>query len=493
MRNATIGHLFILCFVGIVVGLAGFVLFPRIPVLSDSLGYFTLARNLLMGKGLVSSYVGPNEAYIMGLPCPDLHMPGWPIFIAGFMWLTRTGLYAPVLLNILLTLVSAALFYLTVRAWSDARRAFLGSLFFLLFPLTLAYEFTGMAETSLVFWSLLVVFLASLARPKRAMVWMPTILLAYAFVFATRQTSVFLIPLVSLILVERGFPRTHAICFGVALLLVSVVANLSYSRIDSLSEAQSVLFRYDLLLHSGFLKKSFYRDILTPADLNPAVPLPEMLFAILVKKPIRMFVSYFSPDNIWRAENLMKLLVIAVLALGPFLVRNKRMRWGLLAFFPLILMAIWFYKFEARQFLALSTITLAFVFALANGLRIKTYFIAIGLSLEIMCAGLFVWETQAERISVYRAEKDLAPAVAEIMSPGARVAAEYPSTMVLYKPGIAVVTVPASNEDLALLDEKLSLDAIILVGSGSKLEAPWLPKDTLIMHNDTIFVYTRPK
>jgi len=493
MRNATIRQLFILCSVEIGIGLAGFILFPRIPLLSDSLVYFSLARNLLMGNGLVSSYVGPNEAYIMGLPCPDIHMPGWPILIAEFMWLTRTGFYAPVLLNILLTVASVVLFYLTVRAWSDARRAFLGSFFFLLFPLTTAYELTGMTETSLVFWSTLAILLASVARPKKSLAWMATIMLSYVFAFTTRQTSIFLIPLVSLILVERGFSRTHVICFGMVLLLISVVTNLSYSKIGSLSEAQSALFRYDLLLHSGFLKKSFYRDILTPADLNPVAPLSELFFAILVKKPIRMFVSYFSPDNIWRVENLMKLLVIAILAVGPFLVRSKRIRWGLLAFLPLILITLLFYKFEARQFAALSAVTLCMAFGLARFLRVKPWLTMVVFSAWLVLGVLYTLEVQKERLAVYRTERTLAPAVAEVMPTGARVAVSYPRTVVLYRPDIAVVTTPASHEDLALLDEKVGLDAIVLSVSEPAFVSWGWSEDTLVLGPDNLFIYTKPK
>lgn len=316
-KRVTLIHLGIIMGLGLAIGLLGWFLFPKIPVLSDSIGYFTAARNLLIGKGLVSSYVSPNEAFIMGLPCPDLHMPGWPLLIAGFMWLTRTGLYAPIVLNILLTLSSAILFYFTVRIWSDRTKALMGSFFFLLFPLTLAYEFTALAEMCLVFWSILAVFLALVARPKRTLIWFMVIGLAYMAGFCTRQTAIFLLPFISLILAEKGFSRATAICFGIVLALVSTLAHFAYSSVDSLNEAQNLLFRYDLLLHTGLLRGSFYREILTPENLSAGVPIPELLWSILAKKPVRMFVSYLSPDRIWQAETLMKLVVIGILAIGP--------------------------------------------------------------------------------------------------------------------------------------------------------------------------------
>lgn len=326
MRADALRHIGIIIFTGIAIGIAGFALFPRIPVLSDSISYFTVAQNLLSGKGLVSSYVGPNEAFIMGLPSPDIHMPGWPLLIAGFMWLTHVGLSAPIILNIVLTIFSAVLFYLTVGAWSDRRRALVGSFFFLFFPLVLAYEFTGLAEISLVFWSALAVFLASIAKPKKTLIWLVVIGLAYTAGFCIRQTAIFLVPLISMILAERGFSRFNSILFGIGLAIVSAIAHFAYSSVDSLHEAQNLLFRYDLLLHTGLLRGSFYREILTRADLSPPVPLPELLWAILAKKPVRMLTSCISPDRIWQAETLMKALVIAIMVAVPFLVRLKRIR-----------------------------------------------------------------------------------------------------------------------------------------------------------------------
>lgn len=134
---------------------------------------------------------------------------------------------------------------------------------------------------------------------------------------------------------------------------------------------------------------------------------------------------------------------------------------------------------------------MAFVLALSRGFRVKIWAVALALSIEIICAGLFVWETQTGRVAVYRAEKRIAPAAAELMPRGARVAAGYPSTMVLYRPDIAVVTMPAGNEDLALLDEKVGLDAIVLVG-GEIDPCGWF-LDTLIVDNNTLLIYTRPR
>jgi len=383
MRADALRHIGIIIFTGIAIGIAGFALFPRIPVLSDSISYFTVAQNLLSGKGLVSSYVGPNEAFIMGLPSPDIHMPGWPLLIAGFMWLTHVGLYAPIILNIVLTIFSAVLFYLTVGAWSDRRRALVGSFFFLFFPLVLAYEFTGLAEISLVFWSALAVFLASIAKPKKTLIWLVVIGLAYTAGFCIRQTAIFLVPLISMILAERGFSRFNSILFGIGLAIVSAIAHFAYSSVDSLHEAQNLLFRYDLLLHTGLLRGSFYREILTRADLSPSVPLPELLWAILAKKPVRMLTSCISPDRIWQAETLIKALVIAIMVAGPFLVRLKRIRWGLLLFLLLIPMALWLYKFEARQFFAVSVVNMAFIFALAKSVPKKTLIVFLFLTMSI--------------------------------------------------------------------------------------------------------------
>jgi len=147
-------------------------------------------------------------------------MPGWPLLIAGFMWLTHVGLSAPIILNIVLTIFSAVLFYLTVGAWSDRRRALVGSFFFLFFPLVLAYEFTGLAEISLVFWSALAVFLASIAKPKKTLIWLVVIGLAYTAGFCIRQTAIFLVPLISMILAERGFSRFNSILFSHSTLCV---------------------------------------------------------------------------------------------------------------------------------------------------------------------------------------------------------------------------------------------------------------------------------
>ncbi|MGB9589601.1 MAG: glycosyltransferase family 39 protein [Candidatus Hydrothermia bacterium] len=491
MRNPTIRHITLICFIGIGIGIAGFILFPKIPVLSDSIGYFTVARNLLLAKGLVSSYVGPNEAFIMGLPCPDIHMPGWPLLVAGFMFITRTGLYAPLILNILLTVSSALIFYFTVRLWSDTRRALVSSLFFLLFPLILGYEFTALSEISLVFWSLLAVFLASASNPKRAVLWLAAIGLVYSLAFCTRQTSILLVPLISLILAENGFSRIHAVCFGLTLVLVSALANLAYSSVDSLREAQSLLFRYDLLLHTGFLKVSFNRAILTPQDLSPDVPLTHLIWAVLLKKPVRMLASYIAPESIWHLENLMKLLVVVVLAGGPFFVPRKRIRWGLLAFASLFLMALWLYRFEARQFIALSAVTICFVFALARDLRMRPWLIRVIFSAWVILGVFYTLELQRERIAVYRAERDVAPVVAGLLPPCSKVSVGYPSTIALYRSDISVVTIPEGTDDLALLSEKPGLDAMILSAPEPEIVSWGWSEETLILNSDTLFVYRR--
>jgi len=491
-KKTTLVHLGIIGSLGLAIGLLGWVLFPRIPVWSDSLSYFTVAMNLLAGKGLVSSYVGPNEAFIMGLPCPDLHMPGWPLLIAGFMWLTRTGLYAPVILNIVLTIFSAVLFYFTVSAWSDRTRALTGSLFFLFFPLTLAYEFTALAEISLVFWSILAVFLASVASPKRTLMWLIAIGLAYTAGFCTRQTAIFLLPLISLTLAERGFSRIIAICFGIALALVSALAHLAYSSVDSLHEAQNLLFRYDLLLHTGLLSGSFYREILTGADLSSGIPLPELLWAILVKKPVRMLASYLSPDRIWQAETMMKLLVIAILAVGPFLVRLKRIRWGLLSFLLLILMALWLYRFEARQFFAFTVINLAFVFALSRSIPRIRWLVLLFLSM-LTSSVFYTLEVQGGRSAVYNSEAKSARVVAELLPKGAKVAAGWPTTMVLYRPDISVVTLPATMEDLTLLEQEVKLDAVVLSSQEKGIVQWGWEEDTLFVENEVMYLYRRPR
>jgi hypothetical protein len=206
-----------------------------------------------------------------------------------------------------------------------------------------------------------------------------------------------------MILAERGFSRFNSILFGIGLAIVSAIAHFAYSSVDSLLEAQNLLFRYDLLLHTGLLRGSFYREILTRADLSPSVPLPELLWAILAKKPVRMLTSCINPDRIWQAETLMKALVIAIMVAGPFLVRLKRIRWGLLLFLLLIPMALWLYKFEARQFFAVSVVNMAFIFALAKSVPKKTLIVFLFLTMSISSV-FYTLEVQKGRSAVYNSE-----------------------------------------------------------------------------------------
>ena len=246
-KKTTLAHLGIIGGLGLAIGLLGWVLFPKIPIFSDSIEYFTTARNLLAGKGLVSSYPGATDAFIMGLPCPDHHMPGWPLLIAGFMWLTRTGPYGLNFLNILLTLLSSVLVYFIVLFWSDERKALASSLIFLLLPWIIFYEFTGMAEIAFVFWVLLSLFFASVPNPKYIWAGVLGSGLALLVAYLVRESALFFLPLVLALLRARGQSFWKLALFASAFLLGCFLSSyIYYSSYPGFRDVREILARYVL-------------------------------------------------------------------------------------------------------------------------------------------------------------------------------------------------------------------------------------------------------
>jgi signal transduction histidine kinase len=220
--------------------------------------------------------------------------------------------------------------------------------------------------------------------------------------------------------------------------------------------------------------------------------LPELLWAILAKKPVRMLTSCISPDRIWQAETLMKALVIAIMVAGPFLVRLKRIRWGLLLFLLLIPMALWLYKFEARQFFAVSVVNMAFIFALAKSVPKKTLIAFLFLTMSISSV-FYTLEVQKGRSAVYNSEVKSARVAAGLLPERAKVAASWPTTMVLYRPDISVVTMPASMEDLTLIERRVKLDAVVLSLHEQGIVLWGWREDTLVVGSDTLFTYLKPR
>jgi hypothetical protein len=65
--------------------------------------------------------------------------------------------------------------------------------------------------------------------------------------------------------------------------------------------------------------------------------------------------------------------------------------------------------------------------------------------------------------------------------------------MVLYRPDISVVTMPASMEGLTLIERRVKLDAVVLSLHEQGIVLWGWREDTLVVGSDTLFTYLKPR
>ncbi len=500
-RRITFIHLGIILGLGLAIGLLGWLLFPKVPVISDFIEYFTLARNLLVGRGLVSSYPGATDVFIMGLPCPDTHMPGWPLLIAGFMWLTRLGPCSSIVLCILLTIITSVLVYFIVLFWSDDKKALVASLVFLLFPWTIAYEFTGMAESAFVFWVALSVFFASIPNQK---CWLVNILgagLSLLLAYITRESALFFLPLIVALLRMRGLSFWKLILFSLSLLIASFLSSyIYYSSYPGFREVRETLALYDLLTKTWLPKIKYpITSIVTREDL-PQLPLKDILWNVIVIKPIRIIVSVLKGEG-WYPIIIRSFLVLPVIV-APLVVKGRLQKTGLI-FNALILIGVATlyrgYEFTTfmRITMASATVALIFIMIWLKGSFSKWPYYALLILFEMgIGSKMYVdfWKdlSQSERIG-----KQLAEALQKYLGPdpavmGWGVHPDYPLHL-LDRPDDYVILYfdDPTDPNFITLRDRTNMRAFISHSQCPDFISWGWHEDTLAIENEVMYLYRR--
>lgn len=485
------------------VGLLGWLLFPKIPVWSDSLAYFTVARNLLMGKGLVSSYVGTAGAFIVGLPCPDMHMPGWPVLIAGFMWLTKIGPYSPIVLGIALTILSSFLVYFIVLFWSDTKRALAASVIFVFLPWVIAYEFTGMAEIAFLFWILLSLFFASIPNPKYRLVSILGSGLALLMGYVTRETALFFLPLVIAIMRMRGLSVWKLIVFGLVISLACLFSSyIYYSSYPGFREARKILALFGLFTKAGLLGiKHPITDIVTWNDI-PQVSLRDLLWSVLIRKPIRIIFSIMKGES-WYLI-LIRLSLVIPTILAPVMVRPRPQKIGLI--FSALILAGMLTVYRGREvdiftriMGASATVALVFLIIwLRKSLSRWPYYALFVVSELVVGSGIYLdcWKglIRSERLGTRLAEvlpKYLGP---EPVVLGWGIHNDYAIHLIKRPDDVVVLYYDdLSDPNLIALRDRTGMSAFISYSSFSDSVRWGWREDTLVIEDEVMHLYTKPK
>jgi len=501
-KKTTLIHLGIITGLGLAVGLAGWILFPKIPIISDSIGYFTIARNLLMGKGLVSSYPGATNAFIMGLPCPDLHMPGWPLLIAGFMWLTRTGPYSPNILDILLTLLSSVLVYFIVLFWSDERKALASSLIFLLLPWIISYEFTGLAEIALVFWVLLSLFFASIPNPRY--IWASVLGSGFALLVAylVRESALFFLPLVIALLRTRGLSFWRLALFASALLLGCFLSSyIYYSSYPGFRDVREILAWYDLFTKTKLPPiKSPITSIVTWGDVPHPSP-GEILWNVLIIKPLRILSVILKRE---RYYIIIRLCLVIPMILAPLVVKPRSHKIGLAVSALILVGVVTLYhghQFDTFMRITMASATVAVVFLiiwLKKSLTRWPLYALFMLSEVVLGLGMYrdYWNSlvSSERVGAQLAQDLNQILGSEPAVIGWSVYADYPLHLIKRPNDYAVLYYEATSDpDFITLRDKIGMDAFVSYSQSPDFISSGWREDTLVVDNEVMYLYRRPK
>ncbi|MEO0180652.1 MAG: hypothetical protein ABIN54_05005 [candidate division WOR-3 bacterium] len=502
MSKKEILYLLLVLSAGATMGIFGLIFFPKIPVNSDAISYFTAARNLLGGKGLVISLSTPTMAYFMGVPHPDYHMPGWPLLLAGFMWLTKTGPCTPIILNIALALGSSALAYFTLLLWSDSEKAFWGALLFMLFPSIMVYQFTGMAEMPLLFWLMLSVFTASLPRAGRTIALLIGIGIILIFAYATRETALFFLPLILSLLRERGARWSTLTILTLIILAASLILSyLYYSLWPGFSETSYVFNQHGILFKTGTITPEHNPmwNVVRPEDF-PKLSLPE-LFWLLLKKPLRLLLIL--PRNKSWETIAADVWTLGAIILAPIIVKGWKMRLGL-GFLVLIVPAMFTLYYPKTDYLmriglVFGSVAVVFIAARLRLTRISRFLICMALACELTIGALCSWNLQKTSREGLRKMQEIYPVLKENLPPDARIVGIRGFSLELlpvYEPDIYTVLYPDRAEHARMLSERIGTDALVFA-SGQKPypgleDEGWYTK-ALTAGGDSLFICTKRK
>ncbi len=504
MRRIILWHISILVLAGLAVGFLCFFLAPKPPAGWDAISYFSVARNLLSGRGIVTSLCSVTPAWLMGVPHPDLHMPGYPLLLAGFMWFTRTGFYALWLLDTVLVILTSILVYFTVLPRSTPSAGLMASFIFMLSPMTLMHAFTGLAEIAVVFWSVLAVFLAGLPGSGRSPLCMMGSALAFFIAYITREISILLLPFLLLLLVNRGAKVSRAIVFGILVVVICFASSSAYySFWPGFREVQLILKNFSLFKHTGLFHANPYTDIINPKDFPPLSP-GVVFWDILIRKPVRSIVE------IWQAGvwyfSVLDIAMVSVLVLAPIVAKERWQRLGL-ALFTLIIPALFIFYFPTynraiRVMFPFVVIALAFMLTwIREPIRkiIGILIIVIGLAIGI--PGTMDRLREARQL-VDDSEK-IERVLREHLPPGPLVIGMLGSALmahILHNHEDVVVHFPLTPEDAAVFQTRINMDAVVFRKMGQEDTRFYAPEEmtalgwqgkTIASGPDTIVIYTR--
>ncbi|HHW40015.1 MAG TPA: glycosyltransferase family 39 protein [Syntrophomonadaceae bacterium] len=115
--------------------------------INDAHDYASIARNIALGRGVLSQYVTPLGLVHHGVPQPDLwRAPLWPLVLAGFQLLFGFTDRASALAGGACFIAAACLLFLLGRRWFNLPVALAASLLYLFSAQLLEFSISGLTE-----------------------------------------------------------------------------------------------------------------------------------------------------------------------------------------------------------------------------------------------------------------------------------------------------------------------------------------------------------
>lgn len=164
---------------------------------NDAMDYASIGRNIIEGRGVLSSYITPLGLTHKGLPHPDLwRAPGWPVVLALFIKLFGATDQAIALASGLFYVAAVPFIFLLARYWSGNIVAVVASFIYIFSAQNLHYSLSGLTEPMALFMMVLTVYI--MAIPQFRNKWGDILLgLTLGMFYLTRYNAlVFILPVI---------------------------------------------------------------------------------------------------------------------------------------------------------------------------------------------------------------------------------------------------------------------------------------------------------
>lgn len=134
--------------------------------INDAQDYASIARNIALGRGILSQYVTPLGLAHHGIPQPDLwRAPLWPVVLAGFQLLFGFTDKASALAGGACFVAGACLLFLLGRRWFNLSVAMTASALYLFSAQLLEFSISGLTEPLAVLLMLLWLYVLTAPGP----------------------------------------------------------------------------------------------------------------------------------------------------------------------------------------------------------------------------------------------------------------------------------------------------------------------------------------